>query len=57
MRNDLIDTRLFANLFETLDILRIDRFSRPATRVAREEGECVCIDALRSLRHRFITFS
>ena len=57
MRNDLVDACLFASLFETLDIFGIDRFSGTATRVAREEGECVCIDALRSLRHRFITFS
>ena len=57
MRNDLVDACLFASLFETLDIFRIDRFSGTATRVACEEGECVCIDALRSLRHRFITFS
>ena len=57
MRNDLIDTRLFASLFETLDIFRIDRFSRPSARVAREEGERVSADALRGLRHRLIAFS
>ena len=56
MRNDLIDACLFASLFETLNILRIDRFSRPSARVAREEGERVSADALRALRHRFIAF-
>ena len=38
MRNDLIDACLFASLFKTLDIFRIDRFSRPSAWVAREKA-------------------